>query len=816
MGLKLWRSVCCVWIAAFLGLFAPLPFYTAPSFAAPSTAPQPAPIAPTEQQTAPLISDISIIASDETLDKIGSEIHSVYQDSLKNYTKGENAAVYAALLKRASTLSTRVDALMSKIKPYESVYQNFLDILGKAPGKDDTAEPASITAQRKALSAKQRDISNRLTRLKLYQLEAQQLVDELRQHGTAIQQATLTQRFPTPVGFNFWSQITSTSADDKGRLNALAQETGAVLIEAFKGYHALVSLGGLLLSALVLFAYFRCHQPVRFLVARFLPTGRVRPIAATVICAVLSVIAWGLAFYSAWGALTLNNPALGDDLDTLATMVAAQVPLCGFVIELGRSLLSRKAEWRVFNMPDSLARNLRLFPTWFAVALIIRGVLRYVDTKSGMSILPVQLCDGLYTLAVSPLLFAIPRQLRLSAEEGDEKHATVAPFLRTLAMTVAIVCWVAVFLGYIPFAYTVISWISVMAITMTGLLLIALLATALGSSVFPSHGPMGQRLVTLGLPMRLVDQASVVIPGLISVFLLVLAFSVATAGADFDPAQVGSRILSVFRGQSTSASQDSFNISLDAIVLCALLPIGGHYAIKFIKTWFLQRFFPTTRLDIGAQTSILNIITYSAWILIGLSMASALGVTMKSMTWVVSALSVGIGFGLQSIVQNFVSGIILMAERPVSIGDVVDIAGAHGEVARISVRSTNIKLADGSTMIVPNSQFITSAVRNATRAEKPGVFTTVLQLPFSSDIPKAMKVMVETLAASKNVDPQLAPTASISAITDGSALLTGTAKALTGFDTAKVRSQALFDLWQAFQEHNIPITVPNNLAPPTA
>ncbi|MFT8445125.1 hypothetical protein, partial [Acetobacter orientalis] len=70
MGLKLWRSVCCVWIAAFLGLFAPLPFYTTPSFAASSTAPQPAPTAQTEQQTSTLISDISIIASDETLDKI--------------------------------------------------------------------------------------------------------------------------------------------------------------------------------------------------------------------------------------------------------------------------------------------------------------------------------------------------------------------------------------------------------------------------------------------------------------------------------------------------------------------------------------------------------------------------------------------------------------------------------------------------------------------------------------------------------------------------------------------------------------------------
>lgn len=795
--------------ALFLGLFA-APLTEAPRALGAEQAEQ---AAQSAQPSSPLISDISVIASDQTLSKLGTEIHAVYQDSLKNYTEGENAAVYTALLKRATTVSNQVDALVNKIKPYETIYQNFLDILGKAPGKDDTAEPPAIAAQRKALTDKKQDISNRLTRLKLYQLEAQQLADELRQHGTAIQQATLTQRFPTPVGLNFWSQITSTTHDDVGRITAMGQEMGLVLVEAFKGYHAFISLGGLALAALLLAAYFNCHAPVRYLVARFLPTGRVRPIAATVLCAGLSIFAWAFAFRIAWSCISLNNPALGEDLDTLAEMVAAQVPLCGFVVELGRSLLSRKAEWRVFPMPDTIARNLRLFPIWFAVALIVRGILRFVDTKSGLSILPVQLCDGLYTLSVSPLLFAIPRELRQSAQENGETNVVVAPFLRTLAMTIAIICWLAVLSGYIPFAYTVISWISVMAVSMTGLLLIALLVTALGSSVFPSHGPVGQRMVVLGLPTRLVDQASVVIPGLISVFLLVLAFSIATSGADFDPTQVANRILYVFRGQGGTTSNDSFHISLDAIALCAILPIGGHYAIKFLKNWFFQKFFPTTRLDIGAQTSILNIITYSAWILIGLSMASALGVTMKSMTWVVSALSVGIGFGLQSIVQNFVSGIILMAERPVSIGDVVDIAGAHGEVARISVRSTNIKLADGSTMIVPNSQFITSAVRNATRAEKPFVFTTVLQLPFSSDLQKAMQVTVATLASCKNVDPQVVPTASITAITDGSALLTGTAKALNGLDTAKVRSEALFALWQAFQAEGISITVPNAIAP---
>ncbi len=123
---------------------------------------------------------------------------------------------------------------------------------------------------------------------------------------------------------------------------------------------------------------------------------------------------------------------------------------------------------------------------------------------------------------------------------------------------------------------------------------------------------------------------------------------------------------------------------------------------------------PLTRLDIGTRSSITNVMTYVLWIAVLLLVLTEAGVAVQNLTWVVSALSVGIGFGLQSIVQNFVSGVILLAERPIRVGDLVEIGGVKGDVKKISVRATEITLGDGSTMIVPNSQFITSNVRNAT------------------------------------------------------------------------------------------------------
>ncbi|ASL39662.1 MULTISPECIES: mechanosensitive ion channel domain-containing protein [Acetobacter] len=756
-----------------------------------------------------LITNTADIVSNSTLESIGTEISAIYQSSQQERSNGQSTTELATLLRRANAVATQTDTLQARLKPYQAVYQNFLDILGKPPGKDDPAEPASITEQRTLLLKKQQDINSRMTRLKLYQVEAQQLVSELRQHGTAIQQATLWQRFPSPLGVNFWSQFTNHFHADATRFSALGGEALGVLGVAFAGKRIFISLGGIALSALLLVGWFFSHGIIRRVVVRFLPAGRIRPIIATLICGVLSLLAWGFSFQIVWSVLAFDNSALDEDLSTLGSMMGAQFPLCGLVIELGFCLLSRHPEWRIFPISDAIARNLRLFPLWLAGALIMRGFLRYIDTQSGISMLSVQLMDGLYVLAVSPLLFAIPRELRISDQTEDTlSQPSRTQFLISLAMGISIICWLAVFSGYIPLAYTIISWISMMAISMTGLLLLSLLVTAMASTLFPASAPLGRHLVELGLPPRLVNQMCVVVPGIVNVLLLAVAYAVATSGDGFDPQQIWHQLYWLFHGQ---ASTDGSHISLDAILLCAVLPVAGYYTINILKSWFKQRFFPTTRLDIGAQASILSILSYAAWILVGLSMLAVLGVTVKSMTWVVSALSVGIGFGLQSIVQNFVSGIILMAERPVSIGDVVTIAGVTGTVERISVRSTDIRLEDKSTMIVPNSQFITSAVKNATRAQKPGVFTIELNLPFASDLDKAMDVMARTLAACKDVDESVQPSVSMSSVSDGSALLIGSAKAANGTDIKVVRSAALFEIWKAFQENKIPVTVRQNL-----
>ncbi|WP_443019362.1 mechanosensitive ion channel family protein [Sphingomonas sp. 22R3R2A-7] len=121
------------------------------------------------------------------------------------------------------------------------------------------------------------------------------------------------------------------------------------------------------------------------------------------------------------------------------------------------------------------------------------------------------------------------------------------------------------------------------------------------------------------------------------------------------------------------------------------------------------------------------------------------------------ALSVGIGFGLQAITQNFVSGLILLAERPVKIGDWVRIGNQEGDVKRINVRSTEIQVADRSTLIVPNSELITKTIQNMTLAAPIGRIQLQFSVPLESDIDAVRTMLFAAFAEKPEVldDPEV-------------------------------------------------------------
>ena len=138
-------------------------------------------------------------------------------------------------------------------------------------------------------------------------------------------------------------------------------------------------------------------------------------------------------------------------------------------------------------------------------------------------------------------------------------------------------------------------------------------------------------------------------------------------------------------------------------------------------SWFIRAFldgevFPRRQLDRGASDAIKKLIHYSL-LFVGIMMAiSLIGLNLTSFAFLTGAVGIGVGFGLQNIVNNFVSGLMLLFERPFKVGDMVVVDNETGTVRKIGLRSTIIETFDRSELIVPNSQFISGKVTNWTRS----------------------------------------------------------------------------------------------------
>jgi len=146
---------------------------------------------------------------------------------------------------------------------------------------------------------------------------------------------------------------------------------------------------------------------------------------------------------------------------------------------------------------------------------------------------------------------------------------------------------------------------------------------------------------------------------------------------------------------------------------------------------------------------------------------STLGIGMERIALVVSALSVGIGFGLQAITQNFISGLILLAERPLKIGDTVRLGDEEGDAKKISVRSTEIQISDRSTLIVPNSELITKTIRNMTSGEPFGRVEISFSVPVDSDPQQVRQMILAIYDGHPGVLNDPKPSVLIRSIADG-------------------------------------------------
>jgi small-conductance mechanosensitive channel len=243
----------------------------------------------------------------------------------------------------------------------------------------------------------------------------------------------------------------------------------------------------------------------------------------------------------------------------------------------------------------------------------------------------------------------------------------------------------------------------------------------------------------MGLRAATLDKISVVSVGVLKLLLIAVTVLLVLAPWGLESSDFLVSLRAAFFGFQVGG----VTVSLSTIVVGAIVFAMGIGATRAMQRWLENQFLPTTTLDPGLRNSITTASGYIGYIAAAAITVTAVGLSLERLTLVASALSVGIGFGLQSVVSNFVSGLILLWERPIRVGDQVLVGDVEGIVKRINVRSTEIATFDRATVIVPNSNLISGVVRNRVRNDRTGRVLIALTVPRSLDAGQVRAMLSE-------------------------------------------------------------------------
>ena len=451
---------------------------------------------------------------------------------------------------------------------------------------------------------------------------------------------------------------------------------------------------------------------------------------------------WVLAL--ALDAFDLSDPRMQGVQDALLDAARLLV----VVNAVGRGMLSLHAlAWRLIPVSDRTARRLfRGAMTIAAIWAVERLIEPAADAVASLNIAVAGRALG--AALVAAVLGATVRRLTPGHAPNQTAAAAAqsdrwAP-ARTLAWIAAFLIFGAAAFGYVAFATFLVNQAIFLTILGCLLYLLDIVIRDGAEALLSPDASIGARLMILfGLRRHVLAQIVVVVQGIARLVIVVIA-----AAALLEPWGVQSQDwFSSLRAAYFGFGVGGVTLSLSSMLAAAAVFGVALFVTRLIQGWLSARLLPETRLDPGVSNSISTIFGYVGATVAVLLGAAQVGLDVQKLAIIAGALSVGIGFGLQSIANNFVSGLILLWERGIRVGDWVMVGADQGFVRRINARATEIETFDRATLIVPNSNLVTSVVKNWVNPDRIGRILIAINVDYESDVEQVREVLIDAARA---------------------------------------------------------------------
>jgi small-conductance mechanosensitive channel len=253
----------------------------------------------------------------------------------------------------------------------------------------------------------------------------------------------------------------------------------------------------------------------------------------------------------------------------------------------------------------------------------------------------------------------------------------------------------------------------------------------------------------------------------------------------------------------------STELTLWSVVYFIILVFLLFYLTAKVKKWVVYKVLAKSKIDLGVRIAVGTILRYVVLVIGFIIVLQTIGLDLSAVTVLAGALGVGIGFGLQNITNNFVSGIIILFERPIKVGDRIEVGEVSGDVISISMRSTTIVTNDNISIIVPNSDFISSKVINWSHNDRNIRFNITVGVSYNEDPEQIKKILLEVAEENKGILKKPEPDVLFHEYGDSALIFilrVWTGEFISRPDVLK--SQIYYAAFKKFKEHNIEIPFP--------